>query len=325
MSSTDAERIARLERQVGLLLAKIEEQAAEIDELKRRLGIGMPAASSAASGPGARLGLDLISALVGQLGGPCGGRDHRARATRSSCAARSWVADGRAPGRRRADLHVRQMRYRRAMGTDPRRALAAAAAALVAGGCGTYSMVRPARTLPAGEVELAAGVAASNLGEVNTILHAAVGVGERVEVLAQNEIWNTFGEARYAVLSDAPSQGHGDGVGLVVGVGGGRAVTVVSAVTEGVDEDEETVDGAAATVSVAVGKSWDAVSVTLGHRSFFLASGYLAASTRLGVRLHLGSVAGVFLETGGTVHAVLEAAEVGFVMVEGAAGLWVGF
>lgn len=37
MSSTDAERIARLERQVELLLAKIEEQAAEIDELKRRL------------------------------------------------------------------------------------------------------------------------------------------------------------------------------------------------------------------------------------------------------------------------------------------------
>lgn len=214
------------------------------------------------------------------------------------------------------------------MGTDPRRALAAAAAALAAGGCGTYSMVRPARTLPAGEVELAAGLAASNLGEVNTILHAAVGVAERVEVLAQNEIWNTFGEARYAVLSDAPTRGGdggGDGVGLVVGVGGGRAVTVVSAVTEGVDEDEETADGAAATVSVAVGKSWDAVSVTLGHRSFFLASGYLAASTRLGVRLHLGSVAGVFLETGGTVHAVLEAAEVGFVMVEGAAGLWVGF
>jgi transposase len=36
VSSTDAERIVRLERRVELLLAKIEEQAAEIDELKRR-------------------------------------------------------------------------------------------------------------------------------------------------------------------------------------------------------------------------------------------------------------------------------------------------
>jgi transposase len=38
VSTADAERIARLERQVEMLLAKVEAQAAEIDELKRRLG-----------------------------------------------------------------------------------------------------------------------------------------------------------------------------------------------------------------------------------------------------------------------------------------------
>lgn len=169
-----------------------------------------------------------------------------------------------------------------------------ASLALLCAGCGTYSMVRPANTLPKGEVELAAGLAASQLGEVNTILHAAYGVSDRVEVLAQNEIWNSFVEVRYGILKQPESD-----VGLVVGAGGGFAVTVLSAVAEG---DSETVEGGAGTVSLGVGRRWGNAELTLGNRTVIFGAGFLASSTRLGLRFYAADHFGLMLEGGGTAH-----------------------
>ena len=176
-------------------------------------------------------------------------------------------------------------------------------------------MVRPARTLAPGTVEIAAGIAVSEL-EANPVGHVAVGVGDRVEVLAQNEIWNTFAELRYQVLRDGP-------VDLAVGAGGGYAVTLVSALTSSGDHD--TLTGAAGTVSISAGHSWGRVSLTLGNRSFFLTSGYVATSTRLGLRVRAVGRLGFLVEGGATVHAPLDALSLAFVVGEGTGGLFVEF
>jgi len=197
-----------------------------------------------------------------------------------------------------------------------------AAFAMFAAACGTYSAVRPARTLRPGHVEVAGGLAASTLGEVNSIAHGAVGIADRLEVLAQNEVLNTFGELRFAIIN--PDLEHHAPFGLVVGAGGGRAVTLLSALDQAGDHD--TYDGGVGTVSLAAGLNGQRVSLTLAHRSFFFAGGYLAASTRLAVRLRVAGDLGVFLEGGGTVHAVLDnLTDTAFFIGEGAAGLWLGF
>jgi hypothetical protein len=186
-------------------------------------------------------------------------------------------------------------------------------------GCGTYSFVRPADTLPEGKVDLAAGLAVSQV-EANTILHAAVGVTDDVEILAQNEVWNSFVEARYGFL-------HSDenGLGLTVGAGAGYAVTLISALTSSSDDEYDSVDGSAATVSLALGKRWPSASVTLGHRTFWLTAGYLASSTRLSLRWYIGERAGLLLEAGATAHMVVEDLSGAFVIGEGAFGGFVGF
>lgn len=164
-------------------------------------------------------------------------------------------------------------------------------------GCGTYSMMRPADTLPAKHAEVAAGVATSQLGEANTILHAAYGITDRFEVLAQNEVWNSFVEVRYGILKTRPN-----GLALAVGLGAGRAVTFLSAVTS--SGDHEHYDGAAGTGSVAVGRDFGRVALTLGNRTF-LFNGYLASSTRFGMRVLVAGPFGFELEAGATVHTPL--------------------
>ena len=187
-------------------------------------------------------------------------------------------------------------------------------------GCGTYSFVRTADTLPAGQVELGAGLAVSQL-EANTIVHGAVGLTDEVELLAQNEIWNSYVEARYGVLRSAR-----DGLGLAIGAGLGHAVTLVSALDAATDDDAyDRVDDQAATVSLAIGTRWDHASLTLGHRTFYLLEGYLASSTRLSARWFATGRAGLFLEAGATVHAPTSALDAGFAIGEGAAGAFVGF
>jgi len=193
-------------------------------------------------------------------------------------------------------------------------------AAVAAGGCGTYSLMRPAETLPAGRVEVAVGAAASQLGEANTVLHGAVGITDDIEALAQNEVWNSFAEVRYGILHERPN-----GASLAVGVGGGRAITLVSAVGDALDSDEA--DGAAAgTVSVSVGKQWDRIAVTIGNRTFIQANGnFFMSSSRAQVRLAATDHFGVLLEGGGTVHAPIDHPDLSLFIGEGTLGLWIGF
>jgi len=187
--------------------------------------------------------------------------------------------------------------------------------AALATGCGTYSLVRPADTLPKGRFELAAGLAASGLGEVNTVAHGAYGITDKIEVLAQNEIWNTFGELRYGFLNSK----H-DPIGLAVGVGGGQAVTLLSAVSGG----NETYNGAAGTASVMVGTDVGPLTLTLGNREVLFFGGYLASSTRLGVRIRIADWFGLLVEGGATVHTKLDLGA-SLVIGEGTGGLYVQF
>ncbi len=199
------------------------------------------------------------------------------------------------------------------------RTLSLAALAL-SGACGTYSLVRPAETLPGGRVELSAGVAASQLGEANTVLHAAVGINDDIEIMAQNEVWNTFGEVRYGVLHEKPN-----GISLAVGAGAGRAITLISAVGDALDADEADA-GAAGVVEVAVGKRLDRVDLTVGNRTFYqFGGGFVMSSTRAAVRFAIADSFGLMLEGGGTVHAPIDALDVSLFIGEGSAGFWIGF
>ncbi|MCA9678044.1 MAG: hypothetical protein H6708_25945 [Kofleriaceae bacterium] len=188
----------------------------------------------------------------------------------------------------------------------------------VAAGCGTYSAVRPADTLRAGRVELAAGLAASQLGEANTVLHGAIGVTDRVEVLGQNEVWNSFVEGRVGLLHSDQ-----DPLGLALGVGAGYAVTLVSALGEEVQDGGDS--GAAVTVSASVGKRWGQVELTLAHRTFFMTAGFFAASTRIGVRAHIGDNFGLLLEGGATIHAPTSSPSLAIGIGEATTGVFVGF
>ena len=209
------------------------------------------------------------------------------------------------------------MAYRRRM---RKYAIGSAALAAMAAGCGTYSLVRPAETMRQGKVEVAAGLAVSGIGEANTIVHAAYAVTDDVEVLAQNEIWNTFGEVRYGILHE-----RDDGLSLAVGAGGGQAVTLVSAVGDELDADDAD-SGAAGLVSVAVGKRLGPVDLTLGNRSFVqLGGGFIMSSTRLGGRFAIGEHFGLMLEGGATVHAPADALDLALVIGESSAGFWLGF
>jgi hypothetical protein len=185
--------------------------------------------------------------------------------------------------------------------------------------CGTYSLVRPAETMRKGHLELSAGLAASQLGEANPILHAAYAFTDDIEVIAQNEVWNAFVEARYGLLHDAPN-----GLSLALGVGGGRAITLVSAVGESLDADEAD-SGAAGLVSASIGKRLGNVDLTLGNRTFVQSGRFFMSSTRLAVRLAIGSHFGLMLEGGGTVHAPIESPDLALFIGEGSLGFWVGF
>lgn len=199
-----------------------------------------------------------------------------------------------------------------------RHALALLAAATAA--CGTYSLVRPAETLPKGRVELATGVAASQLGEANTILHAAVGLTDDLEAYIHNEFLNTYGEVRYGVLHNAS-----DDVALAVGLGFGRAITLVSAIGDTLDSDSAD-GGTAGVASVTVGKRLDAIELSVGNRTLIQTDGgFLMSSTRLQIRATVSPHFGLLGELGGTTHAPTDDFGNSIFITEGALGLWIGF
>jgi hypothetical protein len=181
--------------------------------------------------------------------------------------------------------------------------------------CGTYSMVRPARTLPPGQVEVAAGVAVSQV-DASSVAHVALGIDERIEILAQNEILNSFAELRYQVA-------RGGALDLVVGAGGGYATTLLAQLSPTGKHD--TFRSAAGTASIAIGHTWGPLSLTLGNRNFFLRPGYLASSTRLGLRVRAFGPLGFLIEGGATVHAPLGNLTTAFAIGEATGGLFLAF
>jgi hypothetical protein len=200
-----------------------------------------------------------------------------------------------------------------------RNSLLSVAAMALLGACGTYSLVRPAETMRAGKVELAAGLAASQLGEVNTILHAAVAITDDVEVDAQNEFLNSFAEVRYGILHHARH-----GLALAVGLGAGRAITLVSAVGDSLDGKSANA-GLAGVASVSVGKRWGALDLTLGNRTFVQTGDFFMSSTRLAARFAIGAHFGLMFEGGGTVHAPIRSPDLALFIGEGSVGFWTGF
>ncbi len=190
----------------------------------------------------------------------------------------------------------------------------------VAGGCGTYSLVRPADTLRAGKAEVAAGLAAGGFGEINPILHGAVGVTDDVEVIGQTEVWNSFVEGRFGILHD-----RDNGLSLAVGVGAGRAVTLVSLLGDEVDSTDAN-GGAAGVVSASVGKRLGPIELTFGNRTFVQTNGdFFMSSTRLAMRGAIGEHFGLMLEAGGTVHAPIQHPDLSFFIPEASVGFWIGF
>jgi hypothetical protein len=178
--------------------------------------------------------------------------------------------------------------------TRPTRASAFATAILVtavaSGGCGTYSLLRPADTLPAGRVDLGAGVAVSSLPQTVAVAHAHVGLADWLEVGAHYEVYSAFGEARLGVLSTSRN-----GFALAVGGGAGGVRTLGW--------------GPAAMTSVTVGRRFGDLDVYLGNRFVYAPGRATIDATKLGARLTLRDRIYVGVEGGATWHTVLWLAE----------------
>ncbi len=192
-----------------------------------------------------------------------------------------------------------------------RASLTVLAAVFLSSGCGTYSMLRSADTLPEGRVELNAGIAANAFGEVIPVGQAAIGVHDRVELLAQWELWNAFAEARVGLLNS-----ERDGIGLTVGVGGGAGSTALEETT---DELLDIENDAVMTGSIAIGKRWDWFELTLGNRTMWLVPNFWVNSTRVGLRFNAGPHFRFIIEGGATVH------HGAFAVGEGTVGIGTGW
>jgi hypothetical protein len=170
--------------------------------------------------------------------------------------------------------------------------------------CGTYSLLRPADTLRAGQVELGAGVAvAAGHGYSEAVGHARahVGLTDWLELGAQYEEYTTFAEVRFGLLS---SERHG--IALALGAGAGvytawqwnvawdRPLTLTSN-TAGLGE-----------VSLTLGRRWRWLEVYAGDRFFAISAdgstwGTLNA-VKAGVRFTLWRHLVLGLEGGATLH-----------------------
>lgn len=67
-------------------------------------------------------------------------------------------------------------------------------------GCGTYSSLRPADNLEAGQLEVQGGLAASHLVEILPVAKISYGLTDRIEVGAQYETYSLLGDIRLGIL-----------------------------------------------------------------------------------------------------------------------------
>lgn len=161
-------------------------------------------------------------------------------------------------------------------------------------GCGTYSMLRSADTLPEGRGEINVGLAANGFGEVVPVGQAAVGLSDRFELIGHFEVWNAFVEGRAALFKS-----DRDGFALTLGLGAGAGST---ALEEATDELLDIQNDAAVTGSVALGKQWSWLDVYLSNRTMWLVPNFYVNTSRLGFRLKANRHLRLILEGGVTVH-----------------------
>lgn len=164
--------------------------------------------------------------------------------------------------------------------------------------CGTYSALRPADNLRRGEVDVAAGLAANQIGEVLPVVRATVGVTDRIEIGAQYEVYSALASARLALLR---SDEHG--IAVSAGVEGGY-VSVLDALDG--DDYDLGIQGEALGGVLAVGRRWRSLEIYAVTKA--LAAGWGQGSTsflgvyRAGLRIALGDHFYLGAEGGGTLH-----------------------
>lgn len=175
----------------------------------------------------------------------------------------------------------------------------AAVTFLTLASCGTYSALRPADNLRAGQAEVHTGLAANAFGEVLPVGRVTVGVHDRVELGAQYEIYSALGSARFGLL-----RSEDDGVALSLGVVGGY-VSVLETID---DELEVDLRGEAAGGTLSFGRRWDSIQLYLTGKAMAVgwaenAYSFLGVS-RLGIQFQRQNFL-IGFETGGTLHHVV--------------------
>ncbi len=159
--------------------------------------------------------------------------------------------------------------------------------------CGTYSVLRPADNLRAGQVELSGGAAMNSLPETVFVGQANVGVTNWLELGAQYEMYSAAGWMRFGILN---TDEHGFALALS---GGGGAVSV----WDKVDSEELHGFGRAVMGGVTIGRRIKILEPYVAYRIFYLPG--LVTSVQAikgGLRLTGWNKFFLGLEGGATIH-----------------------
>jgi hypothetical protein len=188
---------------------------------------------------------------------------------------------------------------------------------VVLAGCGTYSTLRPAPVLAPGRVELGAGIAANQIGEVLPVVQGHVGLFPRVEIGGHYEVYSGFGELRVQALEE-----EHQGVSMSFGLGGGFATTILDEVGQELSESQG--PDFALFGSFALSRRFGTVvePYVAGRVSYLVpADGWVFAPVG-GVRLNATRWLSFSLEGGAAIHV---RAGVGLGIAQGALGIGLHF
>ena len=146
------------------------------------------------------------------------------------------------------------------------------AASLATSACGTFSVMRPADNLKAGQVEISGGLTVNSLPDANPVLQANVGVLDWLELGAQYETYSAEGWLRFAPLST-----DDNGLALALSLGAGGLNTI------GWSSDEHSLDDSWTPTlmgGATLGRRFaDWFEPYIGVRLFYLASSEIALTT----------------------------------------------
>ncbi len=144
-------------------------------------------------------------------------------------------------------------------------------------GCSTYSALRPADNLKAGQIELTAGAAANEFGDANLAARATVGVTDWLELGAQYESEAWLANARLGILS---TKKHG--IALSTGVEVGQILLLRD--IENLFTDIKT-DAIGA--NIVVGRRFGPVEPYLSAKVLYTPEEILLSVGKIGLRTYL--------------------------------------